>query len=313
MGNVSWAQILTYVAFLFVLIAYSVKVIKYLRMPLHLRWELYPVPHEKGREYGGSYMEELEWWTKPRSKNVFKDVNDMLKRYLFFGEYFRKNRGYWFGLYPWHIGFYLLMGFQALALLGALLVVTTGLAISSASANIGGVILYYLTIVVAVASFVTGIIGSIGLLIKRLTDQDLKAYASPENYFNYLFFLAVFLSLLFAWVYDPALSAYREFWVSLITASSVSLPIATYVFIVLFALHVIHLPFTRSTHYITKILTFFSVRWDDKPNLRGSDIERKVNKLLDQPVTWSAAHIQSGRTWREVVKGLPEDISGKQR
>jgi nitrate reductase gamma subunit len=311
MDSVSWPQIITYIAFLFVIIAYGVKISRYFRMPIHLRWELYPVPHEKGREYGGSYFEDLDWWTKPRSKSVFKDVTDILKRYLFFGEYYRKTRGYWLGLYPWHIGFYLLMGFQGLALLSAILMATTGLAISSTS-GVGGEILYYLMLVVAIVSFVVGIIGSIGLLIKRLTDQDLKAYASPENYFNYLFFLVVFLSLLFAWVYDPTLSAYRDFWVSLITAGSASLPVATYVFIVIFALHVIHLPFTRSTHYITKILAFFWVRWDDKPNLRGSKIERKLEKLLGQPVTWSAAHIQSGSTWGEIVKGMPEDNKERQ-
>ena len=46
------------------------KIIKYFRMPLHVRWELYPVPHEKGREYGGSYFEELNWWKNPLKDQV---------------------------------------------------------------------------------------------------------------------------------------------------------------------------------------------------------------------------------------------------
>ena len=35
------------------------------RAPVHLRWELAPIPHEKGKgQYGGSYFEEFEWWTQ---------------------------------------------------------------------------------------------------------------------------------------------------------------------------------------------------------------------------------------------------------
>ncbi|MCK7515284.1 MAG: hypothetical protein MZV70_72345 [Desulfobacterales bacterium] len=35
-------------------------------LPLHVRWEIYPVQHETTAKvaYGGSYMEELNWWEK---------------------------------------------------------------------------------------------------------------------------------------------------------------------------------------------------------------------------------------------------------
>ena len=43
------------------------RVVKAMLMPVHLRWDLYPIP--KGprdrQRYGGSYFEETEWWTKP--------------------------------------------------------------------------------------------------------------------------------------------------------------------------------------------------------------------------------------------------------
>jgi nitrate reductase gamma subunit len=312
MDSVSVAQWATYVSYIFVIVAYTVKVIKYFRMPLHLRWELYPLPHEKGSRYGGSYMEEMDWWTKPRSRNTFKNVLDMLKRYLFFGEYYRKVKGYWAGLYPWHIGFYLIVLFDGLAMLGGILLVTTSMTISEAAGG-GGVVLYYLTLVVGIASFITGIIGSILLLIKRLVDSDLRDYASPINYFNYVFFLAVFVSGLISWAFfDITLSAYREFWAGIFSFKYAAVDPATYAHIMLFSLFLIYLPFTRSTHYITKILAFFSIRWDDKPNLRGSKIEKKVIKLLNQPVTWSATHIQSGKTWSEIAQGMPEDSDGKE-
>ena len=51
------------------------KALRYLRMPMHVRWELYPVAHEKGRaHYGGSYFEEVDWWTKPREVEKLAEV-----------------------------------------------------------------------------------------------------------------------------------------------------------------------------------------------------------------------------------------------
>ena len=34
--------------------------------PTHVRWEIYPVQHETTARaaYGGSYLEELNWWEK---------------------------------------------------------------------------------------------------------------------------------------------------------------------------------------------------------------------------------------------------------
>ena len=311
MDTVSWAQWATYVSYVFVIAAYSVKITKYFRMPLHLRWELYPIPHEKASEYGGSYMEEFEWWTKQRPRQTFRNVLDMLKRYLFFGEYFRKIRGYWTGLYPWHTGFYLIVLFDGLTMLGGILLVTTNISISGTGG--GGAVLYYLTMVVGVVSFITGIIGSIILLIKRLADKDLKNYASPINYFNYVFFFFVFASGLVSWAFfDPTLDGYREFWAGIFSYKYAAVDAATYIHILLFSLFLIYLPFTRSTHYITKILAFFSVRWDDKPNLRGSKIEGKVKEMLGQPVSWSASHIQSGSSWGENAQGMPENDKEKQ-
>ena len=79
---VSIAQIATYISYLFVIIAYTVKVVKVARMPMHLRWELYPVPHEIGHKYGGSYYEELDWWTHPRRTNRVRDIFSKLRDYF---------------------------------------------------------------------------------------------------------------------------------------------------------------------------------------------------------------------------------------
>lgn len=313
MVGVSLAQWATYFAYTFVIIAYAIKVSKIARMPIHLRWELYPVVPEKGYRYGGSYFEELDWWKKRHRRSNIRGIIFLLKNYLLFGEYFRRNRGYWLGLYPWHIGFYLIVLFHVLCFAGALITVFAGISITPESVSGSGRIIYYLTLVIAVSSFVSGSIGSIGLMIKRLTDESLRDYTSPSNYFNYAFFLIVFLSGLLAWFFfDPTLSTYREFWHSLITFRYMAVEPAVYAHIILFALFLIYLPFTRSTHYITKLIAFFGVRWDDVSSVEKPDMQKRIEKALNQPIGWSAPHIQSGKKWREVVESLPEDRKGKE-
>jgi nitrate reductase gamma subunit len=140
------------------------------------------------------------------------------------------------------------------------------------------------------------------LFIERLVNKGLRDYASPVNYFNYIFFLIVFLSGLVAWVFfDPTMHAYREFWRGLITLNYTSVEAATYAHVILFALFLIYLPFTRSTHYITNLLAYVGVFWGDRPNLRGSKIERQIGEQLTKPVSWSAPHIQSGKKWSEIA------------
>lgn len=308
MSGVSWPQIATYVSYLFVIAAYTVKVLHIARMPLHLRWELYPVAHERGHKYGGSYFEEPDWWTRPQRKCVMRSIIDILRKYLFFGGYFHQDREYWLVLYPWHTGFYLIVSFHIVTFFSALAMVTFNLPVAADSPSIPGRVAYYLALIVAGGSFVTGSVGSAGMLIKRLADKDLRAYASPLNYFNYIFTLAVFLSGLVSWLFtDPTLSGYREFWKSLITVTYFTVEPRTYTHIMLFSLFLIYLPFTRSTHYITKLFSFFGVRWDDTPNTRGSKIEKQVKEALSWPVSWSAPHIQSGARWSEVATGMPED------
>jgi len=316
MESISVPQIATYVAYVFVIVAYAVKVRKYFSMPKNLRWEIYPVATEDKHKfkYGGSYFEEPEFWTKPIQKSQARGIWEMVKKYLTMWGYFRRVRSYWFGLYPWHIGFYLIVLFHGLALLGAILIKHTDLEIAAASVNVGGQVLYYATIVVALSSFILGTIGSIGLLIKRVVDKDLKEYASPQNYFNYVFFLVVFVSGLVSYaVADATFAGYREFWVGLISLQGLSVKVAEYVHILLFSVFLIYLPFTRSTHYITKVIAFFRIRWDDEPQFGSPEADRKLAEVLTWQVSWSAPHIQTGQSWGEIVTSLPavENEEGK--
>ena len=77
--------------------------------PLHVRWELYPVPHEGPKAaYGGSFMEEKEWWTKPRHISHWGDIKGILVEVLFLHATLEHNQKLWFRTYPFHVGMYML-------------------------------------------------------------------------------------------------------------------------------------------------------------------------------------------------------------
>lgn len=207
------------------------------------------------------------------------------------------------------MGFILIIAFHILCFFGAVLIVA-GIPVSSDSSSTFGVFFYYSTLLTGVVSFIVGAFGSIGLLLKRATDESLKAYATPLNYFSYLFTLVVFLSGLYAWAYaDPTLAEYREFWVGLITLQYVDVMPATAIHVIIFDFFLIYLPFTRSFHYVTRFFAYFLIRWEDTPNLRGSDLEKKLEEMFKEKITWSAPHIKSGQTWGEAAKNINDALN----
>jgi len=306
-----FSLIITYFAYVFVVVAYTVKVQKYFKMPQNLRWELYPVIHEKNYRHGGSYFEEVEYWKKPRHKNMFRSIMTLVRRYLLMGSYFEKKRGYWFGLYPWHMGFLLIVFFDGLILIDAIFM-KAGDWMISGTAGGGGEFLYYLTLIVGLVSFTLGCVGSILLLLQRLFDADLREYATPQNYFNYLFFLAMFTSGWLAWVVDDnTFTGFREFWVGVLSAETFSVGTWEWIHIVIFAVFLIYLPLTRSTHYITKILYFFWVISGDTPNLGKGETDGRLNEYLNYKPDWSAPHHQTGASWAERATTIPAKGEGK--
>ena len=115
--------ILAYLAVIGFVATAAIKVKGYLAAsPLHARWELYPVPHEgpKG-SYGGSFMEETDWWTKPRHVDHLGDIKALLEEVLFLHATFTHNLKLWFRTYPFHLGLYMLMGGTIILVIAAFL------------------------------------------------------------------------------------------------------------------------------------------------------------------------------------------------
>lgn len=292
-----WLQIVTYISFIFIIVASFIKVRRIAGKPLHLRWELYPVAHEKGHKYGGSYLEQLDWWAKPRRRSFFGMLTYIMREGLWFEKCYRNNRGLWYFTYPFHIGLFLLGGWLFLLFVGAIAMI---FGVTESIAWVTAV--HYLTLGTGAAGFALSTIGSIGLLIKRSIDENLRLYSSPTDYFNLTFILAIVLSGLCSWyLFDPGFAYAREFMKSLITFGSAPTNPAMTIGIILFSVFLVYMPFTHMMHWLTKYFTYHTVCWDDAPNLGGGNIQDKVEELLNQPITWSGPHIQPGKKWKEVV------------
>jgi hypothetical protein len=75
------------------------RIVRIVRMPAHLRWDLYPIPKgpRERQSYGGSYFEESNWWTRPAEDGKRGELQFMLNEVLLL-------RGVWEGfraLWPW--------------------------------------------------------------------------------------------------------------------------------------------------------------------------------------------------------------------
>jgi nitrate reductase gamma subunit len=291
----------TYFGYIVIIVLYSAKIVKYLKLPIHLRSEVYPVIPGDRTSKERAYYETLDWWTKSRHRGSLRRIWFLISDYFLLSEYFRRDRSYWLVLYPWHIGFILIITFHILSFFGAILE-SSGISVRPFASSLLGVGMYYASLAAGALSFSAGLFGSIGVLVKRMVTRDLRDYATPQNYFTYLFLLAVFLSGFTAWItVDPTFSGYREFWKGLLRFKPIDVEPVTAVHILLFAFLLMYLPFTRSLHYITRLFGFLLIRWDDEPNLRSSPIEGKVEEALNQKLNWGAPHIKPGSAWRDLA------------
>jgi hypothetical protein len=67
--NVMALVIVAWIALVGFVVAVVVRIVRLVSLPLHLRWELYPVPHERHASYGGSFFEDLDWWKQRPSSS----------------------------------------------------------------------------------------------------------------------------------------------------------------------------------------------------------------------------------------------------
>ena len=297
MGIALLVPVLAYLAVVVFAAGVVLRAAKYARAPMHLRWELYPVPHEKGRAYGGSYFEEVDWWSRPRETSRTAEILAMLEEMVLIRSLWRHNRPQWYASFPFHFGLYLLIGFIVLMAAAA------GAELALGKGHPAETVLGWACVVVGVAGLALASLGTLLLLARRCTNPVLRSASTPMDYFNLAFLLAVFSVAALAWItVDPTFGSLRSYLASLLTLSPSP---ATHPLIgaevALVSLFMIYLPFTHMTHFVAKYFTYHQVRWDDRPNLGESGMRAKMMSNLSRPVGWSAPHIQPDKSWAEAA------------
>jgi nitrate reductase gamma subunit len=303
--------VIAYLGIVFFLIAVAARFVFWSKMPMHLRWELYPVAHEGGGRaaYGGSYLEESDWWQKKREVSLLGELKVMVPEILFLVALREHNQKLWTRSFPFHFGLYLVAATTILLLVGG---VAGALLPESAAAPINGVI-GLMAPWLGGAGLVLGIVGAIGLFLRR-RGRELRDYTAPADYFNLVFFIVAFGVALVTFVgYDRDFSLVSAFVANLATFNMASLGSGTGVLllmlsVVLLSLLTAYIPTTHMSHFVGKYFAYHSIRWKDDPNLRGGKEEKVIEELLHRPISWSAEHIKGDgkKTWLDAATEEPE-------
>jgi len=299
--------VVIYLSLLVFAIAIIARFIMWSRLPMHLRWELYPVAHEASRaHYGGSYFEESEWWTKPREKSMVGELKAMIPEIVFLVALKEHNPKLWVRSFPFHFGLYLAAAWAVLmGIHGFLAAVTPALL-----EGVIGTLLQYTIVASGAAGISLAILGAVGLLHRRLSDPELRDFTTPADIFNLLFFIAVFgLTLATFFAVDRAFSKFTFLVHNLVTFKMEALPgsglesLLPQASLVLLSLLIAYIPLTHMSHFVGKYFAYHAIRWNDDPNLRGGKEEAVIHKLLGQPIDWAAAHIKGDgkKTWVDVA------------
>ncbi len=278
--------------------AFLARSIRLARLPVHLRWELAPVPHEKGRaRYGGSYLENYEWWTKPREKSLTSEFLYMFQEIAFLKAVWEHNRPLWWFSVPFHNGLYLLIGAVGLLALGTILELV-GVSASSWA--------WWQSLVLFAGGigYGLGAIGALGLLTKRLFDPKLRDFSPPVTVFNLLLLLALFVTGLWAVVSADYFAGFSSYIGALLSAdTSLTVPAAMAIHLTVGLVFLAYLPFTQMMHFVAKYFTYHEVRWNDEPLEVGGRLEKKLQRLLGQTVTWNGPHVHADgkKTWVDIA------------
>ena len=280
---------------------------QYARTPLHLRWELYPVPHEGPYRaaYGGSYFEAQEWWRKPRVTHRRHEWRVMGEEILLLKSLREFNRRLWLPSFLFHFGLYLAIAAAALAGLEG---VTALLFAVAANAWMAGVVAA-LILALGLAAVVFVVTGACWLLVRRIIDPALTNSTKPADFFHLILFIVTcFLLAGGYWLRGSRTASLDEFTrgafhfdrglqVSPVFGAGVILASAV----------IAYIPFTHMAHFVAKYFAWHSVRWDDKASERGGSVEAKMASNLGYKPTWSAVHmgVDGKRTWAEVASANP--------
>ncbi|MEM2727383.1 MAG: hypothetical protein QXV61_03895 [Archaeoglobaceae archaeon] len=273
-----------------VLVFFSGVIYKFLKLlnRLHLRCDLYPIPHNS-KPYGGSYYEEIDWWEKEMKKSSFGTLKSFLSIFLINRKKMSLQQRHWFATFLFHLGIFL----------HVLWIFILGIFVLFESISIS---------MVVNLNWIFSFFGIIGMLLMfllalYLTIRKLKApiryYVPPEDYIILIFVCIISASGILAFL-EVDRNHVLEVLRSLILVSEVpTLSFFETIHILAFSLLILILPFTRITHYIAVWFAHLVI-WDDR---LADQLEPELGKILKSyRVKWNAKHLNPDLSWEEEMK-----------
>jgi len=278
-------------AAIFFLAGNAVRIVRFVLLPLPLRWELYPIPKgpQERQRYGGAYFEESNWWERTQEKDRGGQLCFALREVLLLKSVRESFRELWLWSWLLHWGLYLYTA-AALAVLVSVIVGFSWL-------HTAGIFGYGLACSV-------GLAGSVGVLALRLWHPRLRSVTSRGNLLDLALLAAVFGTGALAF---PAVAYGRDliiaFWQASPAGARLSFPFVVSAHVWLVAIFLAYFPFTHMTHAYMKFFSWHGVRWDDSPAMHDSRADRALTANLQRKATWPAAHIagNGSTSWAEVV------------
>ena len=250
------------------------KAVRYARMPAHVRWELYPVPHGPLGQ-ARTIAEEIVTLRMVRERNP----------------------RLWLPSLSFHYGLYLLFSLGA-ALLASALLTAAGLHVrwleGSPLLSIWGGL-----------GIAAGLFGALGLLVRRSLDSGIRASSTPGDFVNLSFTLALFAVSGATWLVADRDYAGAGAFLTAMCRGRGAVAASPWVLaeVLLLGAFLAYLPATHMTHFFGKWFTWHAVRWNEDPVVKGGALELEMQRLLGGPIHWSASHIgaDGAKTWADVA------------
>jgi nitrate reductase gamma subunit len=277
--------------------------IKYSKLPRHLRWDLYPVPHQ-GPE--GSKYQKVDFGLIKPHISLFHELKEMGQEMLFIKKAYLNNPKVWKGSFPLHAGLYLGMAWLFLLAVGAMMELN-GVSVTHDSRSVVAVMVSYATLVAGSVSFIAGLSGSLVLLWLRAFDEDMSFMSDAVSYLNLIVMIFLFGTGLAAWLFiDPSFQAARLHTADLLMFRPGAMKEPLMVLEILaFCSFLIYLPFSRMMHFVGKYFFYHNIMWDDEMMKRNSAMENDIAAYLQYKMTWAAPHIRKDGSWVDQVSEKP--------
>jgi nitrate reductase gamma subunit len=180
----------------------------------------------------------LEWELFPLPKNIIDKAFIMLKEILFMDLIRNHNKKLWFQSIIMHYGFYLMVIWGFLVILGF---------------NASGIGL--------LASYLM-LCGSLLLFLSRLMIKNLRIISTSKQYFNLIFIFLVSLSFIFVGFFD----IFKSDFLYTILAFNMGNAVMNHnliFYIAFFAMEIfiIYVPSSSMVHFFAKYFTWDKIRW----------------------------------------------------